>query len=70
MTKVQNQAILFKNAKIYDGSGAEPFTGSVLVENDRIVQAGTDVAALDRRMQAIHDKIEALSAKAAMEDHA
>ena len=45
MTKVQNQAILFKNAKIYDGSGAEPFTGSVLVENDRIVQAGTDVAA-------------------------
>ena len=33
-------------------------------------QAGTDVAALDRRMQAIHDKIEALSAKAAMEDHA
>lgn len=32
-------------------------------------QAGTDVAALDKRMQAIHDKIEALSAKAAMEDN-
>ena len=45
MTKVQDQAILFKNAKIYDGSGAEPFTGSVLVENDRIVQVGTDAAA-------------------------
>ncbi len=45
MEKVQNQAILFKNAKVYDGSGAAPFMGDVLVEGDRIVQAGANVAA-------------------------
>ena len=29
---------LFKNAKIYDGTGAEPFTGDILIEDDRIAK--------------------------------
>ena len=29
--------ILFKNALIYDGTGAEPFKGDILIDNDRIV---------------------------------
>ena len=29
---------LFKNAKIYDGTGAEPFTGDLLIEDDRIAK--------------------------------
>ena len=32
--------ILLKNAKIYDGSGAEPFIGSVLLEGDKIKAVG------------------------------
>ena len=32
--------ILFKNAEIYDGSGAKPFTGDLLIEDDRIVKVG------------------------------
>ncbi|MBO7689869.1 MAG: amidohydrolase family protein [Clostridia bacterium] len=36
---------LFKNGKIYDGTGAEPYVGSVLIEDDRIVAVGPDVAA-------------------------
>ena len=31
---------LFKNAKIYDGTGTEPYLGSVLVEDDKIVAVG------------------------------
>lgn len=31
---------LFKNAKIYDGTGAKGYVGNVLVENDRIVAVG------------------------------
>ena len=30
--------ILFKNGIIYDGTGAEPFKGDVLIEDDKIVQ--------------------------------
>ena len=30
--------ILFKNALIYDGTGAEPFKGDILIDNDRIVK--------------------------------
>ena len=26
---------LFKNGKVYDGTGAEPFVGDVLIEDDR-----------------------------------
>ena len=29
---------LFKNAKIYDGTGAKPFTGDILIEDDRIAK--------------------------------
>ena len=29
---------LLKNAKIYDGTGAEPFQADILVEGDRIVK--------------------------------
>ena len=32
---------LLKNAKIYDGSGAAPFIGDVLIEEDRIGRLGT-----------------------------
>ena len=31
---------LFKNAKIYDGTGSEPFFGDVLIDDDRIVKIG------------------------------
>ncbi len=31
---------LFKNGTIYDGSGAKPFVGDVLIEDDRIVRVG------------------------------
>lgn len=31
---------LFKNAKIYDGTGLEPFIGNVLVDGDKIVAVG------------------------------
>ena len=36
---------LFQNGKIYDGTGAEPFVGSVLIEDDRVVAVGPDVDA-------------------------
>ena len=29
--------ILFKNTRIFDGSGAEPYPGDVLVKDNRIV---------------------------------
>ena len=32
---------LLKNGKIYDGTGAEPFVGDVLVEDERIAAAAT-----------------------------
>ncbi len=32
---------LIKNAKIYDGTGAEPFQGDLLIEEDRIAKIGT-----------------------------
>ena len=35
-----SMTILLKNAKIYDGSGAEPFIGSVLLEGDKIKAVG------------------------------
>lgn len=31
---------LFKNAKIYDGTGSEPFIGNVLVDGDKILSVG------------------------------
>lgn len=34
---------LLKNAKIYDGTGAEPFLGDVLVAGDRIAQVGQGI---------------------------
>ncbi|MBP5459270.1 MAG: amidohydrolase family protein [Clostridia bacterium] len=36
---------LFTNGKIYDGTGAEPYVGSVLIEDDRVVAVGPDVDA-------------------------
>ncbi|MBP5271927.1 MAG: amidohydrolase family protein [Clostridia bacterium] len=36
---------LFQNGKIYDGTGAEPYVGSVLIEDDRVVAVGPDVDA-------------------------
>ncbi|MBP5159785.1 MAG: amidohydrolase family protein [Lachnospiraceae bacterium] len=35
---------LLKNAKIYDGTGNDPFKGDVLIEGDRIVQVGASVS--------------------------
>ncbi|MBP5333363.1 MAG: dihydroorotase, partial [Bacteroidales bacterium] len=32
---------LLKNGKIYDGTGAEPFAGDVLVEDERIAAVGS-----------------------------
>ncbi len=36
---------LFKNGKVYDGTGAEPFVGDVLIEDDRVVAVGKDLGA-------------------------
>ena len=36
---------LLTNARIYDGTGSEPFSGSVLIENDRIAAVGRAVEA-------------------------
>ncbi|MBR2540428.1 MAG: amidohydrolase family protein [Mogibacterium sp.] len=36
---------LFKGGLIYDGTGARPFTGDVLIEDDRIVAVGPEVNA-------------------------
>ncbi|MBR6029542.1 MAG: amidohydrolase family protein [Clostridia bacterium] len=36
---------LLKNAKIYDGTGAEPFAGDILLEDDRIAQVGPSIQA-------------------------
>ena len=36
---------VFKNGSIYDGSGSKPYTGDVLIEDDRIVQVGGSIAA-------------------------
>jgi len=35
--------ILLKNGEIYDGSGAKPFMGDVLVENERILEFGVGI---------------------------
>ena len=35
--------ILFKDALIYDGTGAEAFRGDILVDNDRIVKVSEDI---------------------------
>ena len=37
--------ILLKNARIYDGTGMDPFTGDVLVQDDRIISVGENLAA-------------------------
>ena len=34
---------LLKNAKIYDGTGKEPFTGAVLIEDQRIRETGSSI---------------------------
>ena len=38
---------LFKNALIYDGTGAEAFKGDILVDNDRIVKVGNSIQTED-----------------------
>ena len=38
-------SVLLKNAKIYDGTGNEPFTGDVLLENDKIAKVGKGLEA-------------------------
>jgi len=44
-------AILFENASVIDGTGAAPFTASVLVEADRIVAVGADAVARVAHLQ-------------------
>ena len=40
---------LFKNGTIYDGTGAAPYTGDVLIEDDHIIQVGGEITeAVDR----------------------
>lgn len=36
-------AYILKHGKIYDGTGAEPFKGDILIEDDRITQMGEDL---------------------------
>ncbi len=35
---------LFKNGTIYDGNGSKPYTGDILIEDDRIVEVGGDIS--------------------------
>ena len=44
-TSISHVKTLFKNAKIYDGSGAAAFLGDVLVEGERIVQVAESIPA-------------------------
>ena len=39
-------AVLFRNARIIDGNGAKPYTGELLVDANRIVEAGVSVRGL------------------------
>lgn len=39
------QTVLFKNAKIYDGSGAPAFAGDVLIQGDKILQVAETIPA-------------------------
>ena len=48
---------LIKNGKIYDGTGAAPFTGDVLLEDDRIVKVA---AVIDEEADRVYD-LEGLS---------
>ena len=34
---------LFKNALIYDGTGADAFRGDILIKDDRIVKVEADI---------------------------
>ena len=34
---------LLKNAKVYDGTGAEPYQADILVEDDRIVKIAESI---------------------------
>ena len=36
---------LLKNGTLYDGSGAAPYVGDVLFEDDRILEVGKDLTA-------------------------
>ena len=40
LRKEDSMKQLFQNAKIYDGTGAEPFFGDVLIDGDRIAKIG------------------------------
>ena len=35
---------LIKNAKIFDGSGSQPFFGDILIRNDKIVEVASEIA--------------------------
>src|SRR5205814_116420 len=52
----RNSTICFRNATIFDGTGRDAFTGSVLVEGNRIRQVG---AIDDRRLS---DNVEVIDA--------
>ena len=39
---------LLTNARIYDGTGSEPFCGSVLIDGDRIASVGREIPDADR----------------------
>lgn len=43
-TNFENKYTLIKNAKIYDGSGAESFNGDVLIEGEKIVKVDSSIA--------------------------
>ena len=41
----ENRQVLFRNARVFDGTGAQPRAGvDVLVEGSRIAAVGTDAA--------------------------
>ena len=46
MANQENQFLL-KNAKIYDGSGAAPFRGDILISGDQILEVAGSIAAAE-----------------------
>lgn len=58
--------IIFKNCKIYDGTGAEPFHGVVVTEGERITYVGPEVApaAAERSEAALSAELAAVASAA------
>lgn len=48
--KYRHMKTLLQHARIYDGTGAEAFTGDILIENDRILDVAPQIDAADAQI--------------------